>query len=644
MAPSTEPLTLATSPRSLKRRASSPEADFEEIKDAGAKRQRMDYSVATPPETPAVPSRQERQEYFLSQSPMPKLPSPPTDRITDIINTQFGHEILLRHGELRFINQELAKCQAALEQLRRCHLIPYPITCPTPQQMLDIVDGKVPAVQSPSGEPTPAWAPPYGVVDGPYARHYAKWLIPDSKFDGQIPAWRPTRHMSTVTVEGRSTRNSASEDITTGKRVSRGQTGHKITPGAGFAQSLPPPPPKVKGPCIMKRSDGVLVKLVCYSCHRENFSSVQGFINHVRISHKMEFRSHEEAAVHCGHPIDEVDGAGVAAKSEEKVGAQGQSVQKVQKAQALQPAQKVQSAQPAQSVQYTGGVHPLARTDATAGNAYAQVLQRIESSLKLFHQGRLPGVSSIPGTSSEATPTDVARKPSKSFVGSSRTPFLSQLLQSRNFKGDLEAHVEDAKTTDVDDDALMSGDESDEGELVTPKMDELAETKAASAGARMPVMRVPARAPAPSATEQRPTSSKGRSPHLSLSPTASKLASDPVTEEDASVVDEANMMDIDRSPITATSNNAPSLVSDDGGDDSDDASSSSDASDADAMSDVAEVNIEYPEIQDHIAQHAGKSGNGSRALKKDEARHVTFVTPVTGKAAAAAAARRKPRV
>lgn len=639
MAPSTDSLTLATSPCSVKRRSSSIDEDVKDTEDARAKRQRMDFSVATPPETPAVPTRQERQEYFSSQSPMPKLQSRATGRLANIINEQLGQEILSRHAELRFINQELAKCQTALEQLRRCHLIPYPTTCPTPQQMLDIVDGKVPAVQSQTGEPTPAWAAPFGVTDGPYARHYAKWLIPDPKFDGQISAWHPVRTMSTSAVEGRSTRNSAPEGNTIGKRVARGQTGHRITPGAGSAQAPLPSPPKVKGPCIMKRGDGQLVKLVCCDCKRENFSSVQGFINHVRISHKSELKSHEEAAVRCGHPIGENEGADVAARSVEKIaGCQSHSAQKVQ---ALQPAQKVQSTQPAQSVQYTGGVHPLARTDATAGNAYAQIMQRIEASLALYHQGKLSGVTSIPGVSSEGTPADVDRKPSKSFVGSLSAPFLSQLLQSRDFEGDLEAHIEDAKTTEVDDEALMSGEESDEGESVNFKMDELANTQAASAGARVPAMRVPARAPAPSTTEQRPSSSKGRSPHLSLVPAASKLASDPVTEEDPSCADEANMMDIDRSPITATSNNAPSLVSDDGGDDSDDASSSCDASDADAMSDIAEVNIEYPEIQDHIAQHAAKTGNGGRALKKDEARHVTFVTPVAGKAAAA---RRKPGI
>lgn len=52
--------------------------------------------------------------------------------------------------------------------------------------------------------------------------------------------------------------------------------------------------------CVMRRSDGVTVKLVCPKCHRENFGSTQGFINHCRISHSLDFGSHDAAALACG--------------------------------------------------------------------------------------------------------------------------------------------------------------------------------------------------------------------------------------------------------------------------------------------------------------------------------------------------------
>jgi ADA HAT complex component 1 len=137
-------------------------------------------------------------DSFSASGPKPQ--ESPTasslDDARDEIRHQFGLEILLKHDELRLINQELAKCQVALEQLRRCHLIPYPVNCPTPEQMLNVSAGKGPAIQSRPGEAVPRWAPPFGVVDGPYARHYAKWLIPDPSFDGIQPEWHFTPEAS----------------------------------------------------------------------------------------------------------------------------------------------------------------------------------------------------------------------------------------------------------------------------------------------------------------------------------------------------------------------------------------------------------------------------------------------------------------
>jgi len=54
-----------------------------------------------------------------------------------------------------------------------------------------------------------------------------------------------------------------------------------------------------------KRDDGKFVRIRCLKCHRSNFSNLQGFLNHCRISHKMEFPSHEEATRLCGIVVDE---------------------------------------------------------------------------------------------------------------------------------------------------------------------------------------------------------------------------------------------------------------------------------------------------------------------------------------------------
>jgi len=92
---------------------------------------------------------------------------------------------------------------------------------------------------------------------------------------------------------------------------------------------------------------------------------------------------------------------------------------------------------------------------------------------------------------------------------------------------------------------------------------------------------------------------------------------------------------VDLSPNTLVSNNAPSLVSDDGEYSEDDATSESDASDndveAESVSDVAEINIDEDHEPHRSLRHRGPTGTGAATgvrLKRDEAKHVTFVSPI----------------
>ncbi|KAM7199356.1 protein AHC1 [Naviculisporaceae sp. PSN 640] len=529
----------------------------------------------------------------------PATSPPDLDGARDIIQYQFGLEILLKHNELRLINQELAKCQVALEQLRRCHLVPYPLQCPTPSQMLDISSGKGPAMQSAPGQPVPKWAPPFGVVEGPYARHYAKWLIPDPVFDGIHPEPRgvaePGRSKLSAS-EGRTTRNSMSDVGSFGRqRPARGQAGQKLQ---ALSSGYPQPKDK-QAPCVLKRSDGVTVKLVCIDCHRWDFSSTQGFINHCRIAHRRDFKSHEEAAVHSGHPI-EVDEVGAVVGDDSKPAAP-------------------------QPVSGSPFVHPLARNEPVSEQqAYKALLSRVKASLELYHAGKLPNVKSIP------------RAPkSPSFVASSEAPYLSRLMQKKNVGGNLKEQVTDAKIK-VDWDILSPGDDSDI-EQINPLEDAASPKKMSTSAVRVPaVMRVPARSdvsPPPLTSTNRPASSKGRVPP-SLGLTATTLDPSPELPE-TPIYDEE--MDVDLSPNTVTSNNAPSLVSDDGEyDDSDDGSSSDSSNDmeTESVSDVAEITIDgEADIQDVTptqSLHCRRgSANTTVKLRKEESKPMTFVTPIS---------------
>ncbi|KAJ1660026.1 hypothetical protein IWQ61_000992 [Dispira simplex] len=62
---------------------------------------------------------------------------------------------------------------------------------------------------------------------------------------------------------------------------------------------------------VVRLPDDSLVKMACPTCGRYKFTSLQGFLNHTRISHGVEFASHEEAVRLCGTPMDE-SGASVA--------------------------------------------------------------------------------------------------------------------------------------------------------------------------------------------------------------------------------------------------------------------------------------------------------------------------------------------
>jgi ADA HAT complex component 1 len=530
---------------------------------------------------------------------------PNLDDAKETIQFQFGLEILLKHEELRLIDQELAKCQIALEQLRRCHLIPYPVSCPTPDQMLQISSGKGAALQTRPGEAVPRWAPPFGVVDGPYSRHYAKWLIPDPAFGDVVP--QPQRlaegtRSKNATAEGRATRNSITDYSMLSKaRPGRASAGQKLQAlSSGYTQ------PKDKaGPCLVKKSDGETVKLVCVDCKRWDFSSTQGFINHCRIAHKKEYKSHEEAAIHAGRPI-ELDEAGSIVGNE------------------MPPA----PAAPAPS----GLVHPFARSEfITDQQGYARLFSRLNESVKLYKEGKLPHVNSIPvsGRAKEGAP-----QAPPAFSGAPTTPYLSQLLQKTNFSGDLGEHVEDAKTKTVTEDVYAAGDDSEDSDHPMGMDGASSPIKAvgATAARASGVMRMPARtlvSAVPLPTLPRPGSSKSNVSPGGLS--APRLSSLPEKDEALNLYD---AVDMHLSPSTVTGHNAPSLVSDDGEyDDSDDGSSSdtSDGLDTESVSDVAEINIDEDtdETPRPVLHHRTNSATTVK-LRKDEAKHVTFVTPIPG--------------
>ncbi|KAI1177653.1 hypothetical protein F4777DRAFT_587106 [Nemania sp. FL0916] len=594
--------TLSSPPRPLKRQRQSNAAIASQNVPVGSAVKRP----KTDDESVAADKGQPPKKITLA----PVTEYVDIEKAKESIEEQFSLEILLKHDELRLINQELAKCQIALEQLRRCHLIPYPVTAFTPEQMLSVTNGSGHSLQPRSGDKLPQWAPPFGVTDGPYARHYAKWLIPDPKFDGihpETPAHAdPWRTRSAA--EGRSTRNTFADPNTGhGKgRPSRGSAGQKLQ-----ALSSGYPPPKDKsGPCTLKRSDGQVVKLVCIDCNRENFSSTQGFINHCRIAHKRDFKSHEEAAVHCGHPYEAPEVPAKSAGMEERSSAP------------IAPP--------------SGLAHPFTHsTGMIDSEACFSVVRRIQESLELYRKGKLPGVSPSPSMSDKSATSSAAVGSAVGFSPSASSPHLSRLLQSRGFGGNLSAIIEDAKTkTDLDQLSSPTDDESEDMSIV-PAIASVNRSVAQTT----PGMRVPARAVmAPLvASSNRPSSSKSTIVHpLSyVTPIPTPTPQTAPGRQRVMTMDE-EMLDVtEMSPNTAVSNNAPSLVSDDGEyDDSADSDSGSEMNDsigAASISDVDEIDIGDDHTGARALRHHGATdpGSGTKVrLGKGDTMDVSFGAPI----------------
>jgi hypothetical protein len=90
-------------------------------------------------------------------------------------------------------------------------------------------------------------------------------------------------------------------------------------------RTLPPPPPPCQPeswPIIAKSipkrkllylqlpntdssSSPILLKLACPMCSRTDFSALQGLLNHARLSHKLEFLSHDECIAQCAIPFSD---------------------------------------------------------------------------------------------------------------------------------------------------------------------------------------------------------------------------------------------------------------------------------------------------------------------------------------------------
>ncbi|KAF1988023.1 hypothetical protein K402DRAFT_403210 [Aulographum hederae CBS 113979] len=226
-------------------------------------------------------------------------------KLQEVIEAEYSMAVLNKHGELRVIEQELAKCQTALEQIRRCNIIPFP---GTQGASVDVSNHSGPSINSSPDHTSPAHPAPWGVTDGPYSRHYSHWLIRDGKFDSypNTPVYSGFATPN-VSAAGRPIRQNTGKSFAlpsvsgSAPRVSRvSQNTSMSVPVPQENTSSAPTDPLL----IFRQSDQKYVRVWCPLCQHDNFSNVQGFINHYRIAHDFKFKTHQHAADACGRIVD----------------------------------------------------------------------------------------------------------------------------------------------------------------------------------------------------------------------------------------------------------------------------------------------------------------------------------------------------
>ena len=474
----------------------------------------------------------------------------------EAIEAQFNLELLLKHRELRLIEQEFGKCQIALEQLRRCQIFPFPALSSTFEGMQAASTGSGQA----HGNRAPH-APPWGVAIGPYTRHYERWLISDSVFDDTVADQIQTPTYSGKFLPERATRGSMADKgtVSSKSRSQRGSNGARL-------KSLPhgyPEPKEEKGPMIVKRSsDGKMVKLVCLDCRRSNFNSAQGFINHCRIAHSRQFLSHDAAIEASGEEIDVIDGEG-------NLGDSSGSQQASASAGLVHPLIRSALAHTARTARTTPADSPTLLPTPSSSSRRKKIhsLTLKNQSPTSFNSAQ---IMSTPPRAKLVTPEHLSTDKIP-FNPSPKTPHLSALFARMGRGGDLNEMVAQA-TMSPEIDLSLSSDDEEEPEEVGP-----AEQLGASQSRSTRGVVQGGRLPTP--TTRSPTPLKRSSPHPGVSnnsfhadPLPSVIGhygyQSPYHSRDHPRVPDTpmheNVSSLNLSPNTIESHTAPSLVSDDG--------------------------------------------------------------------------------
>jgi ADA HAT complex component 1 len=204
------------------------------------------------------------------------------NKLADQINV----EILLKHREHKLVEREIRKVERTMHTLERLHndekygeFMTHLITLKRKangilqdqqQQLLQLQDPL--AIGSTAGL--------------------------DKGFTITKSSLRPSTSSSTT---GNAVCSSTTTTTTTSSVV---RNDHNRTSYGGIPSLLLPNGQKI---CVHKLSSGKLVKISCPVCSRTDFGSAQGFLNHARLLHQLEFKSQSDVAIKCGVELSDAE-------------------------------------------------------------------------------------------------------------------------------------------------------------------------------------------------------------------------------------------------------------------------------------------------------------------------------------------------
>ncbi|KAI5963964.1 hypothetical protein CANMA_003561 [Candida margitis] len=191
-----------------------------------------------------------------------KLETLPHDQLKKLINDQLDLEIRLKHKELNMANNELSKTESQMLILRKFLDIPSNDTSNTNNLTVKY----------------------YDLLSRSLNATYEKFK--------EIP---------TTGLESASLSNTDLLNPPSGHSYRTRSTTSSLRP-----PSTTSVPRNLNLGCLYRRSDGVVVRLTCPDCQRNNFSSAQGFLNHSRIAHSKEYTSQDTAAIKCGEVLPDI--------------------------------------------------------------------------------------------------------------------------------------------------------------------------------------------------------------------------------------------------------------------------------------------------------------------------------------------------